>query len=46
MVRSGVGGDLVVVLLVLVSAMCFSISARRSCRSLAVADDILLEFKE
>lgn len=48
MIRSA-GGSLVavpVVLLLLVSAMCFSISARRSCRSLAVADDILLEVTE
>ena len=48
MVRSGVGGlvTVLVVPLLLVSAMCFSISARRSCRSLAVADDILLEVRE
>ena len=48
MTRSGVG-DLVAVPLVpslLVSAMCLSISARRSCRSLAVAGDTMLEVAE
>lgn len=41
MIRSGFGGLVAgpVGLVVLVSAMCFSISARRSCRSVAVADE-------
>ena len=45
MTRSGFGG-LVAVPLMLVSATCFSISARRSCRSLTVAGDTLLEVLE